>query len=260
MALYRNAHWWLLALLPLTVLAFWPGYFSQMRGASLGHHVHGAAGMLWITLAAAQSWSAATRRFALHRAVGPAVYVVVPLFVAGGVLAIVEGAAGYVAGTDPFRAAFAARLTPLDAAAALAVPLIVRDALTHRRRFARHAAGMLATVLLVLPPMLARLMAWVPGFPHSFVASFYTGELLGTAIATGLWWRDRRHGGAFLAVALLDVAQCVSFALYPGDGVTRAIAPLAPLPTAALAAGVAALVLSLAKPRAIAVARPALAG
>lgn len=260
MATYRNAHWWLLALLPLTVLAFWPGYFSQMRGASLGHHVHGAAGMLWITLAALQSWSIATRRIALHRAAGQGVYIVVPLFVAGGSLAILEMARGYVGAIDPFRAAFGARLALLDLSAAIIVPLLVRDALVNCRRAARHAASMLATVLFILPPMIGRLLQHVPGYPAGFPAGMYGGELIGAAVALWFWWRDRGYGGAFVVVALADIAHCAAFAGYGGEALTRALAPLAPGPTAALAAGLAALVLWLAKPRAIVVARPALAG
>lgn len=130
---YAHAHWLLAALLPLTVLAFWPDYFLQMRGASIAHHVHGAAGMLWMLLAAMQSWSIATRRIALHRTAGRAVYAVVPLFVAGSTLAIIQNAAGFAASSDPFRTTFGARLTPLDVAAAIAMPLLVRHALVHRR-------------------------------------------------------------------------------------------------------------------------------
>lgn len=240
---YRNAHWWLAALLPLIVLAFWPGYFGQMRSASIAHHVHGAAGMLWIALAAWQSWTIATRRWAQHRAAGQLVFVAVPLFVAGGTLAIIQGAAGFVAASDPFRAAFGARLTPVDIAAAVAVPLLVRDALIHRRRAARHAASMLATVLLILPPMIGRLLQRVPGLPPGFEPSFYAGELLGAAIAAWFWWRDRRDGGAFLAVALVDLAQCLCFGVWSGEAVARVVALLDPLPTAALAAGASALVL-----------------
>lgn len=259
MVLYRNAHWWLLALWPLTVVAFWPNYYSQMLDASLAHHVHGTAGMAWMLLAALQSWSIATKRIPLHRAAGQLVFVIVPLFVAGGALAILEMARGYVGAIDPFRAAFGAKLALLDLTAAILVPLFVRDALIHRRRAARHAASMLASVVLILPPMFGRLLQHAPGYPPGFPAGMYGGQLIAAAIALWLWQRDPRNGGAFLVVALIALAHCLLFAVYGGEALTRAVAPLSPLPTAALSAGAAALLLWLAKPRAIAGAQPAVA-
>ena len=41
---YRHAHYYLLLLLPLAFLAFWPRYFSDLRAAPLAFHVHGLAG------------------------------------------------------------------------------------------------------------------------------------------------------------------------------------------------------------------------
>lgn len=236
MTRYRNAHWWILAILPLIALAFWPGYFSQIGTSSVAHHVHAMGGTLWIMLAAAQSWSIATRRHALHRTLGRAVFVVVPLFVAGGTLALVAMATSAVARTDPFSAAFGARLATVDMTSVVAMPLLVRDALAHRRHATRHAASMLATVLLVLPPVLARLFPSLPGFPPSFVAACDTGQLAAAAIALTLWLRDRNAGRAFAVVAALQLFQTAIFALYPGEAVARALAATPPFPLATAAA------------------------
>lgn len=259
MVLYRNAHWWLLALIPLTIVAFWPGYYSQISNASLAHHIHGSAGMAWMLLAIVQSWSIAGKRITFHRSTGQAVYVIVPLFVAGGALAILEMARGYVSAVDPFRAAFGAKLALLDLSAAILMPLFMRDALIHRRNVSRHAASMLASVVLILPPMVGRLLQHVPSYPPGFPAGMYGGQLIASAIALWLWLRDRRNGGAFLVVALIAVSHCLLFAVYNGEGLTRAVAPLAPLPTAAMAAGAAALLLWLARPKATVEDHPAIA-
>ena len=37
---YRNAYLWVLALLALTFVAFWPGYFSRLSTHSPAHHWH----------------------------------------------------------------------------------------------------------------------------------------------------------------------------------------------------------------------------
>jgi hypothetical protein len=116
------------------------------------------------------------------------------------------------------------------------MPLLVRDALTHRRQVARHAASMLATVLLVLPPVLARLAPIIPGFPPDFVLACNTGQLVAAAIGVMLWLRDRRFGGAFLAVAALQATQSAIFALYGGTMIARALATPPPLALATIAA------------------------
>ena len=230
---YRTAHWWLAALLPLIVVAFWPGYFSDLRGASYARHVHGIAGTIWMALAGWQSWSATNRRLALHRTAGRAVFVAVPFFTAGAALAVVAMASSHVTGANPFNAAFGGRLALADATAMVAMPLLVRDALVHRRRMNRHAAAMLATVLLVLPPVLGRLFPLVPGLPSGFVPSFYAGQAVSIAIALALWARDRRDGIPFVWVAALLTLHCVFFAFYDGEGFARAAAllPRCPLPS-----------------------------
>ena len=39
---YRKAWIWVLALLALTFVAFWPGYFSKLPVKKLAHHYHAA--------------------------------------------------------------------------------------------------------------------------------------------------------------------------------------------------------------------------
>lgn len=240
---YRYAHWWLAALLPLILLAFWPGYFSQIGSSTLARHVHGVSGTLWIGLAALQSWSIASRRRALHRALGRALFVVVPLFVAGGTLALVAMSQAATAQSDPFSTAFGARLVPADLSSEMIMPLLVRDALVHRRDPNRHAASMLATVLLVLPPVLARLCPLIPGFPPGFVAAVTAAQLVAATIAIALWLGDRRGGFAFIVVAIVMVTQLAMFAIYPGKEVAHILAAAPPLALASAAALTTFLVL-----------------
>lgn len=233
---YATAHWWLAGLLPLILLAFWPGYFSDLPGASLAHHVHGIAGTIWMALAAVQSWAIARRRFALHATIGRAVFFAVPLFAAGAALALVSLAVSHHAAVNPFNARFGGRLSPVDLTSLFAMPLLVRDALIHRRRAGRHAAAMLATILLVLPPVLGRLAGWLPGFPPGFEPSFYAAQIVAVALAGALWSRDRRDGQPFAAVAMLLGGQCVSFAVWGGEPVAAFLATLPALPFAGVAA------------------------
>lgn len=44
----RKARWYLLALFPITALAFWPGYLSQAGTVPLEFHAQGVTATLWL--------------------------------------------------------------------------------------------------------------------------------------------------------------------------------------------------------------------
>ena len=54
---FRHAWLYVLALLALTFVAFWPSYLSDLPGAKVAHHYHAASAVVWTMLAALQSWS-----------------------------------------------------------------------------------------------------------------------------------------------------------------------------------------------------------
>jgi hypothetical protein len=244
---YRHAHYWLLALFPLIVVAFWPGYFGDLRGARLAQHAHGLTALAWLALLTVQSWSVHRRRFGWHRAAGLAVFGVVPLFAAAGIYAVHDMAAEMKAGS-PFAAFAAPALAPDDLSSIVALVGFVAAALAARRRVARHAAWMLATALLVLPPMTTRLIQVVTRAvgvpPPSFWVSFVLGQ--GVTIALALLLAQRRPSEAkpFLVLVALTLAQLAAFrALGTDAGWRAALATFAsgsPLP-GVLAAAVLSL-------------------
>ncbi|WP_219755409.1 hypothetical protein [Sphingomonas folli] len=214
---YRRAHWAVLLLLPLILLAFWPGYFGALRAAPLALHAHGLSATAWLVLLAVQLWAIHDRRVALHRAAGLALFALVPLFAGASLAAVQGGVALFAARSDPFHASFGARLALVDLLALVTFVALVRQALLARRQVRAHAAAMLATVLLVLPPILGRLFPAIPGFfdwevaGHSgFALSFQLAMLAATACALILY-RGRPDGGAFLAVAVSLLLQAVAF-------------------------------------------------
>ncbi len=134
---YRHAHWAIaLCLAPLVLLAFWPAYFGDLRGASFAFHVHGLTASAWLILVAMQSWSIHQRRVALHQSLGQALFVIVPLFVVGGVLAMHGMAQKFAAGTPPFYAVMGARLGLHDLVTTVVLVAMVCAGLRHRRRVA----------------------------------------------------------------------------------------------------------------------------
>ncbi len=77
---YRNAYRFVLALLALTFVAFWPSLSQRPARSELAHHFHAGSAVLWTLLAALQSWTIHHDRWALHRKAGLAVFVLFPFF------------------------------------------------------------------------------------------------------------------------------------------------------------------------------------
>ena len=81
---YRNAYLYVLALIALTFVAFWPTYLSDLPNAHVAHHYHAGSAVLWTILAAFQAWSIHHDRFALHRTVGLSIFALFPFFLVAG--------------------------------------------------------------------------------------------------------------------------------------------------------------------------------
>lgn len=215
---YRRAYRWLLTLFPLIALAFWPGYFGQLADAPFALHAHGITATAWLILLTLQSWSIHARAVAWHRRAGLATFMVVPLFAAAGPLALQGMAWLWRSHADPFHSAFGARLVIADMIAGPSVLLLVAYAFLRRRRVEVHAAAMLATALLVLPPIIGRLFPALPGFPHGGAAGFAGFRLSfdlaeGVTLLLALWLAGRRRGGRgpFGFAAAATAAQLIGF-------------------------------------------------
>lgn len=214
---YRNAHWWLLGLFPLIAVAFWPGYWSQLSQAPFALHAHGLTATAWLVLLASQTWAISAKNVGLHRISGLATFLVLPLFAAAGPLALQGMAMLWSTKADPFHATFGSRLVIADMIAGPSVVVLAAYAFRHRRRVEAHASAMLATALLVLPPIIGRLLPALPGFPHGgwagfagFRLAFQLAEAVTLVIALVLAARSRaRFGFGFAAAA--TAAQMIGF-------------------------------------------------
>jgi len=238
---YHRAWWAMLLLAPVILLAFWPAYFGVLRSAPLALHAHGMTATVWLALIGLQSWSAHRPDRRLHRAVGLAVFAVVPLFAGAAVLVLHSMATKFVLKSDPFYAALGARLALHDIISTIALVAFVSVALAQRRNIAIHAACMLSTAILVLPPVIARLP--IPRFFHS-------GELIAIAVALASAWVEPRGRWPFLIVAGLIGVNIMVFetlaASTPWAQIVTAFSalPVVPFALAAMAAALAAFILA----------------
>ncbi len=154
---YSKAHYFLVGILALTVIAFWPSYFGNLKQASFAHHFHGITASLWILLMAWQSKLAHSTNIKLHKASGKILFILIPLMVGAFALVTLAGAQKAVAG-HPFYQMFGQALLTVDLFLILAVPFGVYLSLKLKKKPQLHSAYMFGTVAGLLPPILSRLL------------------------------------------------------------------------------------------------------
>ena len=248
---YRHAHWYLLAIFPLAGLAFWPSYLAQVATAPAQMHLHGVTATLWLLLLVAQSWTMHHGHRGLHRRLGLLSLLFFPLFLAGGAGIFLGMAQRYVEASSPFYTLYAPRLALIDIVSVAAFAFFFHEALRHRRQVQLHAGYLLATSILLLPPILGRLAPLALGFEIAGPADFWKLGIgfqlangVTAALALAIALRRGRHG---LPFALAGLAVLIAAALYQTLGAMGAwqglFAAMAGLPFAplAVAAGVAGM-------------------
>ncbi|WP_348673794.1 hypothetical protein [uncultured Abyssibacter sp.] len=215
---HRHAHWWLLALLPITVIAFWPSYFGRMPDAPPVHHLHGVTSTAWILLMAWQAWLFRQKNIALHRVTGRAMFVVVPLMVAGFAWVSLFGAVRASTGRL-FYVEFGTALLTLDVLLTFTTPWLVYLALRYRQRMELHSALMIGTLMPLLNPVTARLLSnYVPGLQITgpdTLANFGTNLALASAVSTALplalYLRQRSNRWPWLLSAAISAVGYVAY-------------------------------------------------
>lgn len=211
---FRKAWLYVLALLALTFVAFWPGYFSKLPLKKLAHHYHAASAVLWMILAIVQSWTAHHNRFALHRKTGLAIFLLFPFFLVAGMWVIhVEATtlAGDFTSVDGKQIAQFGFFDPL---ANIAFALLFWAGLKYRYKVQLHARYMLATLLFVIAPIGFRLLAiFIPFFrpEENFSYAMAGGNLIALAVTLTLFRQAPKHGRPFLIAGGFIAAQAITF-------------------------------------------------
>ncbi|WP_395613956.1 hypothetical protein [Allosphingosinicella sp.] len=211
---FRRAWLYVLALLVLTFVAFWPGYFSKLPDKKIAHHYHAASAVLWMLLAIAQSWTIHHQRIALHRKLGLAIFVLFPFFLIAGLWVIHVEALTLAGDFTSSEGQTIAQFGFFDPLANIAFAVLFYLGLRHRAQVQLHARYMLATLLFVISPVVFRLLPiFFPFFrsDEHFSYAMAGGNLTALAIALFLWWRAPRHGRPWLIAAGFIAAQAITF-------------------------------------------------
>lgn len=211
---YPRAHYYVAFVFFVTIVAFWPTYFGNLRDAPLAFHVHGIVASAWVVLVAFQSWSIHSRRNTLHRTSGLASLLLLPLLTGSLVMIANVSAARYLEG-GPYDNVVGPIFGYATAPAFIAYLVLFAQALRHRRQVYLHASYMLGTVFFLWEPAAARLL--VGFFPpmaingpadfHKVADAIALGIVLPFLLAIYLYLRNRRMGTPFLVVAVLLGSQ-----------------------------------------------------
>ena len=211
---FRKGWLYVLALLALTVVAFWPGYFSKLPAKKLAHHYHAASAVLWMILAIVQSWTAHHNRLALHRKTGLAIFLLFPFFLVAGMWVIHVEATTVAGDFTNVEGKQLAQFGFFDPLANIAFALLFWGGLKYRYKVQLHARYMLATLLLVISPIGFRLLAiLIPFFrpDENFSYAMAGGNLIALAVTLYLFRQAPKHGRPFLIAAGFIAAQAITF-------------------------------------------------
>ena len=241
---YPRAHYYVLIVIAVIALGFWPSYFAPFGTVPWQFHAHGVAASLWVMMVAAQSWTAHHRQLPLHRAVGKTSLFLFP-FLIGGLTAIIDVTAKkYLAGdafpvTQMFGASFLIGL----AIAIAAYVVVYYRALKYRRKAWVHAGYMLATPLILFESPFSRILnGFMPGLairgPADFgliLPSIVVSIGLELLIIALIWLKYRERATPFLVAGLFILAQMLCMGLMADAGWLRALlSALGALPSTAV--------------------------
>jgi type IV secretory pathway VirB2 component (pilin) len=223
---YARAHFWIVGLLALLTVAFWPSYFAAFDRLPIALHIHGATSSLWLLLAVLQSWWIHHARTAYHRKFGIASLVIFPFFLAGLFLVIYNNAVGIAVSPDAARLALGPRFSAVSVVVIVTACYLYYSALKSRRRVHLHAGYMLAIPILLVEPVTSRLFnQYLPGFRFGGPAdmgnvinasrAYYLSITLVVMLAIRLYALGVERRRPFLILALMFLVQAAAY-WWPG--------------------------------------------
>lgn len=250
---YPRAPFYMLLVIAVTLMGFWPSYFSVLGKGPWQFHAHGVASSLWILMVTGQSVTAQRRWFGLHAVVGRASLILFPFLIAGLAAIIDVTAKGYVAGDDPVRVLYGGAFLIGLLVAAGAYCVLFHGALRGRRSVWLHSGAMLATPLILWESPFARVLDIVPALHvagpqdfHKILESILWADLTALVFCLVVRWRVGARARPFMVAAGFIAAQMLAMAfLGHAPPVVTALGVIGRMPSAGVVAigfGIGALV------------------
>lgn len=215
---YPRAPYYMLGVIAVILIGFWPSYFAVAPAAPWQFHAHGMAASLWVLMVTLQSWTAQRKpQLPLHRAVGMASLFLFP-FLIGGLAAIIDRQSRDFVGGDPVNLLYGPGFMIGTMVAMAAYVTVYFRALKYRRKVWVHAGYMLSTPLILFESPFSRAASFVfPPFhvngPAEFpkiMASIEWSLAIELAIIGVIWWRVRERASPFLVTAGFIVVEMIA--------------------------------------------------
>jgi len=206
---YPRAYLYMLGVIAVIAVGFWPSYFAVAGNVPWQFHAHGVAASLWVTMVTAQSWTAHRKaQLPIHRAVGMASLFLFPFLIAGLAAITTVQAKNWIEG-EPLHLLYGPGFLIGTLVAMAAYVTVYYRALKYRRKVWVHAGYMLSTPLILFESPFGRILNnWVPGFivrgPQDFsliMAAILWSMALELAIIALIWWRVGERAKPFLVTA-----------------------------------------------------------
>jgi hypothetical protein len=169
--LFPNLNWWLLLLVPFTILGFYPSYFSRLfEPIDNIYHVHAFFMSLWVLMAIVQPFLIHYKKISTHKLLGKISYVIMPLVFITGYLVIRHSyhllisedtenlAKGISKRTIEEIPAHAASVMMLGSVYYLWLVIFYVLAVINRKKILFHATFMFAATITVLGPTVDRFL------------------------------------------------------------------------------------------------------
>ena len=199
--LYPHAQWYFLAAMVLTWVGFSRSYFVVVRSEPLIHHVHGVLMGGWIGILVLQPILYQRKQLDWHRKVGKwAVYLWTPALVFCGFL--MDWRMLKTHNAPPF---IIDQLAFLDLLSLALFVVLIALSTIYARNLQLHARYIVCTVLLLLPPALARALFIIPAM-HSFRTNVNTAYGLIDVVLIMLMVDDKRRGRFWIPYPTAAVA------------------------------------------------------
>lgn len=247
---FRRAIWAIGVMIVLVLAGFYPAYWSRLSDVPWTLHLHGLSASAWVIVLLAQATSIRWRRKAFHRALGLSSLALFPCLTAG-LAASLTGVSYWFARGDSFYAVTGPPFVIGFAVSLVALCHLVGSAFRPGYSRARHAACMLATLLIMVQAPLTRLLVGlVPGFGIASEADFanlvHAGQVATASsalVGIGIAWRYGAAARPFLWASFWLAAQTALVILFADSAlvgtILRGLAdwPIAVGPMAGAAAG-----------------------
>jgi hypothetical protein len=218
---YPRAPYYMLGVIGVIMLGFWPSYWAVVPTVPWQFHAHGVAASLWVLTVTAQSWTAQHKnQLQIHRAVGKASLLLFPFLTAGLAAIISRQGQDFVAG-DPVNLVYGPGFLLGTMVAIAAYVTVYYRALKYRRKVWVHAGYMLSTPLILFESPFSRIMGlYIPrfqvhgpaDFPH-IMETIVWSCVIELLIIGFIWWRVRDRAKPFLVTGGLIIVEVAALVL-----------------------------------------------